>query len=102
MKPRVWLLILALLVAWPTIVQACPMCKEAISAASAEDQELGANLPQAMNNSIYFMVSVPYVTLGVVAFLIIRGVRKNRAYWAALEGEQNCLEGEPPPAPNPG
>jgi len=38
-----------------------------------------------MNQSIYLMVSVPYVVLGVVGFLIYRGCKKNAEYLKALE-----------------
>jgi hypothetical protein len=33
-----------------------------------------------MNRSIYLMVSVPYIALGLVGFFIYRGVRKNQQY----------------------
>ena len=33
-----------------------------------------------MNRSIYLMVSVPYVALGLVGFMVYRGVRKNDEY----------------------
>lgn len=49
---------------------------------SPEDEN---NLPAAINQSIYLMLIVPYLTLGVVGFLIWRGVRKNAAYRASLE-----------------
>jgi hypothetical protein len=35
-----------------------------------------------MNQSIYLMVSVPYLTLGVGAFLVWRGLKKNAIYLA--------------------
>ena len=38
-----------------------------------------------MNQSIYLMVSMPYVLLGVVGFLIYRGCKKNAAYLKALQ-----------------
>lgn len=37
-----------------------------------------------MNQSIYIMLGVPYTALGVVGFMIYRGVRKNEAYGRAL------------------
>jgi hypothetical protein len=36
-----------------------------------------------MNQNIYVMVSVPYVLLGVVGFLIYRGCRKNQEHLRA-------------------
>ena len=38
-----------------------------------------------MNTNIYVMVSVPYLTLGVVGFLIYRGCKKNAEYLRALQ-----------------
>jgi hypothetical protein len=32
---------------------------------------------RAYNNSIYVMVSMPYLLLGTIGFLIYRGVKKN-------------------------
>ena len=43
-----------------------------------EDEQTG--FPAAMNQSIYLMLGVPYLTLGVVGFMIYRGVKKNDAY----------------------
>ena len=43
-----------------------------------EDEQTG--FPAAMNQSIYIMLGVPYLTLGVVGFMIYRGVKKNDAY----------------------
>jgi hypothetical protein len=37
-----------------------------------------------MNQSIYLMVSVPYLALAVFGFLIYRGCKKNAAYREAL------------------
>ena len=42
------------------------------------------NAPAAYNNSIYLMVSVPYLALAIVGFLIYRGCQKNTAYFAKL------------------
>jgi hypothetical protein len=37
-----------------------------------------------MNQSIYLMIGVPYLTLAVGAFLVYRGCKKNAAYRQAL------------------
>ena len=39
--------------------------------------------PAAYNSSIYLMVSVPYLSLAVVIFLIYRGLRKNAEHLRA-------------------
>lgn len=62
---------------------ACPLCKEAISTNDSEDEV--NNLPAAYNNSIYLMVSVPYLTLGFGGFLIYRGLRQNAEYLRRLD-----------------
>lgn len=59
-------------------VSACPLCKDAI-ATNDPDEEIN-NLPAAYNNSIYLMVSVPYLTLGIGGFFIYRGLRLNAEY----------------------
>jgi hypothetical protein len=53
------------------------------SSSEADDTD---NFPAAVNQSIYLMVSVPYLSLGFVGFMIYRGVRKNREY---LEGRSD-------------
>ncbi len=47
-----------------------------------------------MNQSIYTMIAVPYLSLAVVGFLIYRGCKKNTAYRQAL------AEAALPPPPN--
>ena len=68
-----------LLAITPLSVSACPMCSEAIIAdgvGTGAEVETN-NFPAAMNQSIYLMVSMPYIALGVVGFCIYRGVKKN-------------------------
>jgi hypothetical protein len=62
----------------PSAASACPLCKEAISISSAEEEV--NNLPRAYNNSIYLMIGVPYLALGIAGFAIYRGVRQNAEY----------------------
>lgn len=56
--------------------------------ANEDDQ---TNFPAAMNQSIYLMLGVGYASLGVVGFMIYRGVKKNEAYLRDAQG----------PAPKP-
>lgn len=59
-------------------------------------EETYANLPAAMNQSIYLMLIVPYSSLLIVGFLIYRGMKKNREYLearAAEEGAEPTTEG---------
>jgi hypothetical protein len=59
---------------------ACPMCKEAVPAGSdgvmtPEEQE-AVQQARAWNNSIYLFVSMPYLLVAGVSFLVYRGFRK--------------------------
>ena len=65
------------------IASACPMCADAIanSGYSANEDEID-QFPAAMNQSIYLMLSVAYMTFGVVGFMIYRGVQRNTEYLA--------------------
>lgn len=56
------------------------------------------NLPAAFNQSIYFMLTVPYLAMGVVGWLIWRGCRRNEEYLAAVRaGEIEDGGAEPHP-----
>jgi hypothetical protein len=60
-------------------LQACPLCKEAISSPGTDDEEIN-NLPAAYNTSIYMMVGVPYLLLGGMSYFIYCGCRRNAAF----------------------
>ncbi len=64
----------------PLTVRACPLCAEAIADSNGSDDEEINNFPAAMNQSIYLMISVPYLALGIVGVCIYRGVKKNDDY----------------------
>jgi hypothetical protein len=85
-------LLLVCLLGLPGVLQACPACSDAI-AASSEDDDF-SNLPAAINQSIYLMVSVPYITLAVVGCIIYRGCRKNAEYLASLERAPDAVPPE--------
>jgi hypothetical protein len=72
--------------ALPRPVRACPACSEAIAASSEGDDGDVSNFPRAMNDSIYLMVSVPYITLAVVGFIIYRGCQKNTEWQGRVSG----------------
>lgn len=77
---------LAFVLALPGAGSACPLCKEAISSSDGgEEGEEINHLPAAYNRSIYLMVSVPYILLGSVGFLVYRGCKKNALLKAAQE-----------------
>ncbi len=62
----------------PAALYACPLCADAIANANANgsDEDMD-HFPEAMNQSIYLMLAVPYSALGVVGFCIYRGVKQN-------------------------
>ncbi len=74
--------LLAPLSAW-----ACPLCKEAIS--TSDDPAEVNNLPAAYNNSIYMMIAVPYLSLGLLGFGIYRGLKMNAAYFEKLQANDD-------------
>jgi hypothetical protein len=45
--------------------------------------------PAAYNQSIYLMVGVPYLSLGICGFLIYRGCKMNAAYRKSLEQKRD-------------
>lgn len=75
------ILILAAVFVLSPAASACPMCADAIanSNSSAGEDDID-QFPAAMNQSIYLMLSVAYMTFGVVGFMIYRGVRRNSEY----------------------
>src|SRR4051812_40079497 len=79
------LVVLCLALVVPTSLHACPACADAIAASSGGDDDKVSNFPQAMNQSIYLMLGVPYITFAVVGFCIYRGCQKNAQYLAELE-----------------
>jgi hypothetical protein len=72
-----WLAVPTLLLVLSGSIVACPLCKESIPEAvdGAEGNFDGDQQARAWNNSILFMLSMPYVLLGAVGLLIYRGYR---------------------------
>ncbi len=82
MSWRDLLLVLTLLAVLALAVPAaaCPSCREALAAGADEDDPLRE--ARAYNHSIYLMLGMPYLLLGVGAGLIYRSYRaagSNRA-----------------------
>ena len=70
----------------PARLLACPSCAEAPAASGAAEFEDPANNQAAYNNSIYVMVGIPYFSLGLVTFMVYRGMKKNEAFRQAQDG----------------
>jgi amino acid permease len=79
------LVMIAVTLVAPLTVRACPLCTEMVAAAG-EASDDSDNFPEAVNQSIYVMVSVPYLSFAVVGFFVYRGVKQNREYLNGLGG----------------
>jgi hypothetical protein len=73
--------------------RACPSCQEAVSLSDDADTQAAdeARLARAYNHSIYLMVGMPYFLLGVLGFLVYRGLKQRSLIQAAASSQ-----GEPP------
>lgn len=72
---RLVLLMVAVVVLWgcfqPPVLAQCPMCRTALIAS-----EEGRQLAAGFNRGILFLVSIPFVTIGVIVFLIFQSTRR--------------------------
>lgn len=60
----------------PSIVMACPFCKESIPESDALQR---SSLPGGFNASVYYMLIGLFMTIGLLAGVITRGVRSTNA-----------------------
>ena len=89
----VMIVVLGLAVLTP-MANACPLCKEAVSASgTGGDDDEANNWPAAMNQSIYVMIGVPYTAFAILGFLIYRGVKKNAEHKALMESPGAVVPG---------
>lgn len=96
------ILITAVLILTPASLHACPLCREAVSKTSGADDEDQYREARAYNNSIYLMVSMPYLLLGGLGFAVYRHLRIKALLEADTLG-QSPPGGSPPcPPPSPG
>lgn len=59
----------------PSVVQACPLCREAVANSSGAEDTDQMREARAYNNSIYLMVGMPYVLVGGFGFAIYRHLK---------------------------
>jgi hypothetical protein len=64
-----------------------------VSASSGAEEEDQMRLARAFNNSIYLMVGMPYLMLGVVGFLVYRGLRQKARMEQGLPARQDGAGG---------
>jgi hypothetical protein len=101
--------IAALLILWsllgePRGVRACPSCGAAIPETSGAEDDDRIREAQAYNHSIYLMVSVPYVLLGVVGFMVYRSLHSQApiGQLTAANEQPYGAEGSPCSTPSQG
>jgi len=82
MKRWTPLLAVLFLIAFVGVAAACPMCKDSLSTTPADSTSAslfaggGAGVPGGFNYSIYTMILGFFTALGVVAFNVIKGIRR--------------------------
>jgi hypothetical protein len=69
-------LALFLLLLLPLSAPACPLCREAVTQTSAAEEIDRDREAASYNNSIYLMLGVPFLSVGVVGFCVYRGLRR--------------------------
>ncbi len=86
----------------PAAVRACPSCSSAIPESSGAEEEDRQSEALAYNHSIYLMVSVPYLLLGGVGFMVYRGLRQQARAEHLPEAteQQHGTEGSPCSTPS--
>jgi len=79
---RRWKIALGTLLLIPVLnaaVLACPMCKDSIPGATGEtgdpSQMSGGALPGGFNTSVYLMLVGFMGTLGMISFVVVKGIR---------------------------
>jgi hypothetical protein len=76
MKRLSWILTLAMILLPVAAAVACPMCKESIPNSDAEQ---AASLPSGFNFSIYYMLVGLFAVIGLMSFVITKGIRSTNA-----------------------
>ena len=76
MKRLSWIIAIAVLLLPAALALACPLCKESIPNTDAENPDL---VPVGINNSIYYMLGGLFVTMGLLATVITKGIRSTDA-----------------------
>ena len=79
---------------------ACPNCKEAAASAIDEGDDPYREA-RAYNQSIYLMVSMPYLLLGGVGFMVYRGFKKQQSLVEQAAGRAPHADGGKDPACSP-
>ncbi len=76
-KKKLVLLIVTVVVLWgclqPPVLAQCPMCRTALIVS-----EEGRQMAAGFNRGILFLVGVPFVAVGAIAFLIVQSTRDNQ------------------------
>jgi hypothetical protein len=76
-----WIVTIALLLLPAGLALACPMCKDSIPNSDASQ---ASSLPGGFNASVYYMLTGFFVTLGLCAGVITKGVYNTNARMSNL------------------
>ena len=76
MRRLTWIAMLLMTVLPAVAAVACPMCKDSIP---NSDAERAASLPGGFNFSIYYMLAGLFAVMGLMGFVIVKGVRSTNA-----------------------
>ena len=52
--------------------QACPMCKDSVPNSDAQS---ASGVPVGLNSSVYFMLAGLFMTIGLIGFVVVKGIR---------------------------
>jgi len=85
------------------LVSACPMCREAVDQ-SGSDAAMGADVSQnglgrGLAWSIYLMLAVPYLLVGLGGFAVWRGIRRTRPEQTVRSHVQTTAQPRPSSTP---
>lgn len=70
MKIKISLMLLFLLLLSPSLVEAqCAMCRAVV------ESEQGGKTAEGLNNGIVYLMSIPYILVAVLGFVIYRNLR---------------------------
>jgi ABC-type anion transport system duplicated permease subunit len=71
------LFVIAIVLLIGSAAHACPMCKDSLATAKNDLKNVGgASVGGGFNNSIYLMLLGFFGAVGIVAFNVIRGIRR--------------------------
>ena len=77
MTRRTFILTVFLVTLFAGLASACPMCKDSIP---NSDVGSAVAVPSGFNFSVYYMLTGLFATLGLISFVVFKGVRDANRY----------------------